>query len=209
MTPNLIGPQAERALKASKLTVQSLISGAYLVSGPFFIQSGAASLYLGVDLKASWADATHVVWRYFNMPGGASYTLNVTGRAFFACGTAPQSIATNNAQMTSQAPTAPSWVAGCRFGMVGTLLDSAQAPLSNYLEPSLPLQWYDSNTTPGTLTSLADLSTKLNAVTHDGYGDIPYPPGISVMRGVTPIYTCAGIGTPAPVINSPDRKSVV
>jgi hypothetical protein len=141
--PSLIGAAAEEALRASNLISRSFIIGSYTVTGPFFILAGHATIFYGPDSVCSWADSTHVKWRYFNSSAGLTLTIAVTGTCYIA--TANQVIRLISApNLTATYPVNPAWVGQSKVQMGGTSSFTTQGSMTRPTPTTA--RWFDFST---------------------------------------------------------------
>lgn len=177
----VVGQEAEDQLALSGLAVQTVGSGSYILTGPFWIQTANATINNAYDQVASWADTTHIKWRYVMLPPGASVTVELTGRSYIA--TINPVISTQPSQSPAASPianpTTPAWVRGTKYSVInysihlasdstGDICTSEQIPESN--PPSL--FWWDPTASSAFGSFTRFLPGSIVAVPEDCYFDI-------------------------------------
>jgi hypothetical protein len=178
--PTLIGAAAEESLRSQKLVVQSIQPGVYVISGPVWLLANSGTLATSVDTISSWADATHVKWRFFDFKGGAICFATLPTRSYIASInpiTAVSNALVSNVQTGKPTVTAlntPSWVMQTTCGIVSGSPNGIQSSPYNSGPPLLVaptvVRWWDKSR-----SATAAFTTNLAVATNDIVFDVVSP----------------------------------
>jgi hypothetical protein len=137
--PALTGRKAESALVASRLSIFSVSQPTFNVTGAFWIQAAAATIFNGVDQLDSWAYTTSVEWRYYSLGPGATVTVQATSLPRIATPNAVTypTLAAGNLPAASSDP---HWLTNMQFAV---LSGAATTSCAAGLPPMAPsVSWY-------------------------------------------------------------------
>lgn len=183
LRPSAVGDAAESLLDESGLVIQSVGSGSYSVTGPVFIHTAKANIQAPPDTYYSWADSTHVKWRFFQIQPGTTYTISLSGRSYVAT---YNPIIKTVSQSGVTYPQEPQWVAGISAALQQGFATNDSAATRSYTAGNIQmlvpaLTWFDLSLQPSGFNPQA-----LWPAQTDVFYDIVYPLALVNASNTTP-----------------------